>query len=594
MNQILSAALRYRRRGWSVIPVRRGGPDNGQPLIKWRQYQERPPTEEEIRQWWEQFPTANVALVTGKVSGVVAFDVDTRKGGDPNEVWKQRPTGLASATGGGGAHLLYRYPESGSVFGGDSKGAVEVKGDGATITLPPSIHPSGQKYRWVARGEPADFIPIEVHRNGKHLPNGNGRGSPEPWVAELLSTPLREGDGRNNAATRLAGYFIRKGMPADIVRETLNNWDRNNIPPLGDGTIEVIVDSVKKTSERRAPHTHITIPASSTDEPFALLKLGTYMSKFGDAPVSWAVENWLPDETIAMAVAPPGTYKTWLELALAVSVASGKPFLGQYQIHRPGPVIIIQQEDYHGQMAERLAVIVGSQFDYGLTGGEDNYRFMPPPDLPIYLHPDRRFRFDDQIVVDSLAEKIKKIKPALVIIDPLYSAGNVDDFGARMVQEMWPLKQMRDAFNCGFFISHHTTKRAGETDREDAWGIQFLNAFIETGWQIRRRDEVNSAKIRRHFKVRQDIEEQVLRVDISTSKPYKFDIRVREATAKDKKEVDILDFLTTNGPAAQADLPKLLGVDKSTISRKLDNLKKSGMVQVLNGLLVPEAFSLTE
>jgi hypothetical protein len=48
------------------------------PLIsKWGEYQNRRPTEEEVKKWFTDFPSANIGIVTGKVSNIVVFDFDS-------------------------------------------------------------------------------------------------------------------------------------------------------------------------------------------------------------------------------------------------------------------------------------------------------------------------------------------------------------------------------------------------------------------------------------------------------------------------------------------------------------------------------------
>ena len=76
----LKIALSLWRRGLSVIPVPRpragvapGRPGDGKvPVIAWREYQERLPTEDELREWFGGEPM-NPAVVTGAVSGVVVI-----------------------------------------------------------------------------------------------------------------------------------------------------------------------------------------------------------------------------------------------------------------------------------------------------------------------------------------------------------------------------------------------------------------------------------------------------------------------------------------------------------------------------------------
>jgi hypothetical protein len=55
------------------------------PEGRWRQYQERLPTEDEIRRWWPRIPTLadpNLGIVTGQVSGIAVADIDERNHGD--------------------------------------------------------------------------------------------------------------------------------------------------------------------------------------------------------------------------------------------------------------------------------------------------------------------------------------------------------------------------------------------------------------------------------------------------------------------------------------------------------------------------------
>src|SRR5436853_7393960 len=92
-NANLEAALGHARRGWRVIPVH--NPVNDQcscgdttckaigkhPRIS--DWVRKATTEEpSITGWWQQFPDANVGIVTGKASNLVVIDVDTRHDGE--------------------------------------------------------------------------------------------------------------------------------------------------------------------------------------------------------------------------------------------------------------------------------------------------------------------------------------------------------------------------------------------------------------------------------------------------------------------------------------------------------------------------------
>ena len=83
---ILDAAIAYRRRGFSVIPIK---PKDKKPLIGWEPFQKEPASEETIRNWFTSSPEANIAIITGQVSDLVVIDLDSEEA-------KQRVKGACS------------------------------------------------------------------------------------------------------------------------------------------------------------------------------------------------------------------------------------------------------------------------------------------------------------------------------------------------------------------------------------------------------------------------------------------------------------------------------------------------------------------
>lgn len=546
-NPLLDAALEYRRRGFSVIPVAAG---SKRPMVAWGDYQTRLPTVEEIKTWWARDPRANVGIVTGAVSNLIVVDVESRNVNAAKEIYDRHPTPYVQKTGGGGYHLFYACPPDGTRIPNsvNREMGVDIRGEGGFVVVAPSSHQSGKKYEWTnwpssrkVRPNSIDpsIIAAFMTRSAHKIAD---RGEDDHWLARVLAG-VGSGE-RDNTAARLAGYYFSKKIPEDVTMAHLLDWNQKNSPPLTEKDIRRIVASVYKTANRRGS-TNPSMPVSVHEgdaEAFALMPLSKYMAQFGSVDVPWCVEDWLPDRTIAMVVAPPGSFKTWMLTDLALSVASGKPFLGTFPVVRKGPVIIVQQEDFHGQMAERIGVVALSKLGHRtptFSGGVLDVEV--PAEVPVYLHPDRRLRFDDKVVVDALAEAVAQIRPALVIIDPLYTTGKLDDFMAEAVENMMVLKSLRDEFGCSFLLAHHTKKKSEGSDREDAWGTQFLNAFLETGWQVRvKPDTPATVKVRRHFKTRSNIEEQSLEFRINTvNLPYSYEavmISKEEEEAREKAQ----------------------------------------------------------
>ncbi|NIM03310.1 hypothetical protein GTN66_04065, partial [bacterium] len=55
-KSILETALHYLTKGYSVIPIKR---NSKKPFIPWIEYQQKKSTENEIREWWDKWPSAN-------------------------------------------------------------------------------------------------------------------------------------------------------------------------------------------------------------------------------------------------------------------------------------------------------------------------------------------------------------------------------------------------------------------------------------------------------------------------------------------------------------------------------------------------------
>jgi hypothetical protein len=141
-NPTLAEALWYLRQGFSIIPL---VPSSKRPAVPWKEYQERRPTEDEVRAWVTGTPDRGIGLVTGAVSGLVVLDCDVRNGGDNDELRRLAPSALVAQTGGGGIHVYCQHPAT-PVSCGTIRQGIDRKGDGGYVVAPPSVHPNGTRY----------------------------------------------------------------------------------------------------------------------------------------------------------------------------------------------------------------------------------------------------------------------------------------------------------------------------------------------------------------------------------------------------------------------------------------------------------------
>jgi len=152
-NANFKAALEYQRNGFSVIRVKR----NKKPHVKsWLKYQTEKASEDQIRQWWQRWPEANPAIITGEISGVDVVDVDNETGWEAlNQFLSDSFETPISKTPAGGYHVYFRHRA------GLSNGVRIIEGcdfrtTGGYVLAPPSwaeYEKNGKRikggYQWV-------------------------------------------------------------------------------------------------------------------------------------------------------------------------------------------------------------------------------------------------------------------------------------------------------------------------------------------------------------------------------------------------------------------------------------------------------------
>jgi hypothetical protein len=177
-NFLLQAALASARRGWLVVPLHAPlahgcctcehpcGVSAGKHPRTPHGFYDASSQADQIARWWRRWPHANVGIRTGKASGLVVLDVDARHGGETSlETLQTRygalPPTLTASSGGGGQHLYFHHPvprlPNSTEMGGYA--GLDVRADGGYIVAPPSLHRSGQPYRWQEPASPLAILP---------------------------------------------------------------------------------------------------------------------------------------------------------------------------------------------------------------------------------------------------------------------------------------------------------------------------------------------------------------------------------------------------------------------------------------------------
>lgn len=258
----LESALRLQAMGCSVIPL---VPQSKRPLAKalpggkWEEFQHRIPTPEEIRGWFEIEPNANIALVCGEVSGVVAIDVDGPKGQAWFKSHMPRPNWYQMTSAKDKFHAFYQHPGGGRRIPPSVSlvnDEIDVRGDGSYVVFAPSIHPSGAEYRahqldgFSGIDSLVPLPDIQLVRVGedKYEVKEVQDGSATDHDADVQK------GGRNQAITSLCGRMYARGLLGEEVLLYAQAWNRAHCkPPLPDTEVNTIVRSMASTHRNRNP-----------------------------------------------------------------------------------------------------------------------------------------------------------------------------------------------------------------------------------------------------------------------------------------------------------------------------------------------------
>lgn len=170
---MIAAALDFAERGFPIVPMHNpvgGGcscgsdcksPGKHPRIATGKGHGAATCDDEQVRQWWATWPDANIAMLTGARAGWFVVDIDPRHGGYESLAQLETkygplPRTVEAATGGGGSHLFYHHPGERMSCAAIAPG-VDVKSDGGLILVSPSLHASGQRYRWVRHPETCEL-----------------------------------------------------------------------------------------------------------------------------------------------------------------------------------------------------------------------------------------------------------------------------------------------------------------------------------------------------------------------------------------------------------------------------------------------------
>ena len=438
-NKLLKKALQYLDLGFSVIPVK----GKRCLLPSWSEYQKRKPTKEEIENWFFELNPTGIAIITGKISGIVVLDVEN--GADISGV--NIPKTPTVKTGGGGQHYYFKYPKNTGLHNAIRfREKMDFKTDGGYVIAPPSQHKSGIRYQWLNHFKRTELVTIP-----SWLIKDVGRR--QAWQSkdwEQIIEGVPEGE-RTISAVSLIGKLLRH-LPIEewnnVVKPIMEAWNERNKPPLSKKELIQSLGSIaKKELIRREKRKNVNSATKSVNPEGFDLKPVSFkeLLSMKIPEIQWTINQLIPEEGITILSAPPAHHKTWLALYFAIQVSSGKQVFNRFNTKRCN-VLFIEQDSGDKLIAERIK---------RLNLGHKS--------LPIQFLIRKGIKLENKQIVKKLMGLIEKENIGFVVFDSLIQFHNKDEnINTDMAKVFEPLRKITDMGVSVLLLHHHRKERGSE------------------------------------------------------------------------------------------------------------------------------------
>ena len=192
----------------------------------------------------------------------------------------------------------------------------------------------------------------------------------------------------------------------------------------------------------------------------------------------WLIEDLWSEQAVGILGGEPKCCKSFLALDIAVSVASKTKCLRQFQVRRQGSVLLFPAEDSLAVVRQRLEGICAAA-NLSLSS------------LPIEVITTPALRLDKESDRELLSNTVQRLKPILLILDPLIRLHRLDENDASQVAGLLSfLRQLQREFHLAVLLVHHARKGSNSSRPGQALrGSSELHGWGDSNLYMRRRGQ---------------------------------------------------------------------------------------------------------
>jgi AAA domain len=302
---------------------------------------------------------------------------------------------------------------------------------------------------------------------------------------------------------------------------------------------------------------------SEADSPLPVVRIGEIPS--GPNSQRWLVEELWGESSVGVIGGAPKCAKTWLGLDMALSVATGTPCLGKYAVPRAGPALVYLAEDALPIVRERVA-------------GMARHRGLDLATVELYAIAAVTLRLDCDPHRTRLFETARRLRPRLLLLDPLVRLHGIDENHATEVAELLAyFRSLQRRLDLSVVLVHHTRKNAPGGAGQGLRGSGDIHAFGDSNLYLRR----SGPRLTLSSEHRAAPASPPVSLELVATNAAMTHLEVVADQHDDGRRLQeqVLALLGKPGPLTRGKLRDALAVKNERLGEALDSLERAGRVR---------------
>ena len=252
---------------------------------------------------------------------------------------------------------------------------------------------------------------------------------------------------------------------------------------------------------------------------------------------------------------------------MALSVATGTPCLGRYAVPEPGPVLVYLAEDALRAVRERIE-------------GMARHRGLDLEVVRIHVITAPVLRLDHKRDRTRLWETVRRLRPRLLVLDPLVRLHGIDENHAGDVAELLAyIRSLQREFGLSVLLVHHTRKNAadGVAAGQGLRGSGDIHAFGDSNLYLRRAEQrLILSSEHRAARAAAPIHLELVATDAGTT--HLEVIAVPDDQNGHDLGEQVLNLLAQGEVLTRTQLRDTLAVNNDRLGKVLESLERAGRI----------------